>query len=766
VAKTLRTVLTGKRGCVDHPHVHRFLTPCLLTLAGCYLSITKEESGASNGSALGATSAGGNTSGSGVTSGETSGDTGGTSGGTASGSSGEASGGSSGGTQGTSGGTGTPLPTGPCGPGTYWAGDVCVVSCSDPVLLSIGGLSTADGLHCLLSDGGLGYCADATCLVPGDPNNCGGLGVSCPAPWSCTAASNRSFCTDGQGGEFQCDRATCPATAPVCFGVGCAAPCSPSSDNQACGDNLGGLGFCCAGVCHLGDGVVDDAGNLDPDPENCGGCGLHCGPGTTCLSLNGLPGEGCVSVGTCYPNESSNCFLPDGGAGACCDRQCVVTAFDCGPVASCAGAADGDQCNLPFEQGDGTLGQCCGSVCMDLQDPDNCGICGVRCGAEAYCAGGYCHPLLDCALGGANSAPDSPPFENIGNCRTDAGALGACCGPICKDLGADPLNCGSCGGTCPVGGVCSRIGLYACVDDGGALLSCPNDAPCPTGTNCVGGACFAPTCDGTQSFCDFNGEPGLCCGAQCTRGDHCGVCPAGALPGPYGSSCIRDGGPACGPGAVCPAGTICSIALEECISWTFCPPSLHTPGLRDCTLMGPSIYGQCCGDTCADLSQDPNNCGGCGVVCSTGICTSVGCLPASPTSDCKVSCPLSSVCFGGECIGGLSQNAALPFCLAEDGTIGIYCGEGACAHPIDDAQNCGSCGNACGPGQSCVAGSCTGRPNCGLGRQYQYCDLAAGQGFVCCPGLGCIDTSADPNNCGDCGVICRPDQSCVAGSCN
>jgi hypothetical protein len=40
-----------------------------------------------------------------------------------------------------------------------------------------------------------------------------------------------------------------------------------------------------------------------------------------------------------------------------------------------------------------------------------------------------------------------------------------------------------------------------------------------------------------------------------------------------------------------------------------------------------------------------------------------------------------------------------------------------------------------------------------------------------CPGTtkdcsgGCVNTNADPLNCGDCGIVCAPNQLCVAGGC-
>jgi MYXO-CTERM domain-containing protein len=47
-------------------------------------------------------------------------------------------------------------------------------------------------------------------------------------------------------------------------------------------------------------------------------------------------------------------------------------------------------------------------------------------------------------------------------------------------------------------------------------------------------------------------------------------------------------------------------------------------------------------------------------------------------------------------------------CLCAAGTLDC---EGTCVDPQTDPGHCGACGNACGPEQSCVDGTCTGGPN-------------------------------------------------------
>lgn len=78
---------------------------------------------------------------------------------------------------------------------------------------------------------------------------------------------------------------------------------------------------------------------------------------------------------------------------------------------------------------------------------------------------------------------------------------------------------------------------------------------------------------------------------------------------------------------------------------------------------------------------------------------------------------------------------------------------------FDDEKNCGSCGNVCAPGESCHQGVC------GCGAPQIDC------------GGECVDVSRDMQNCGACGVRCasNPDgcnplvpntaQACIAGEC-
>ncbi|GAC1600100.1 MAG: hypothetical protein NVS4B10_11680 [Myxococcales bacterium] len=87
----------------------------------------------------------------------------------------------------------------------------------------------------------------------------------------------------------------------------------------------------------------------------------------------------------------------------------------------------------------------------------------------------------------------------------------------------------------------------------------------------------------------------------------------------------------------------------------------------------------------------------------------------------------ASACAGPECVGG------------------TQCGS-ACTTLGTDPRNCGTCGNACGLGESCTGGSCS----CAAGKKC---------------GGSCTDLGSDAKNCGACGHACTADESCAGGVC-
>ena len=152
-----------------------------------------------------------------------------------------------------------------------------------------------------------------------------------------------------------------------------------------------------------------------------------------------------------------------------------------------------------------------GLVHRCLDDPSNCGQCGIACSQGAACVAGVCQ--LQC------------------------GANHSICGGACIDETSDPNNCGSCGNSCGssvpcVGGVCSCAGNQSdcagfCVDETSDNSNCGGcDTVCGAGTTCQGGTC---QCANGGARCNGN------CVLTQSDANNCGWC-----------------------GNVCPAGEVCS----------------------------------------------------------------------------------------------------------------------------------------------------------------------------------------------------------------
>ena len=119
--------------------------------------------------------------------------------------------------------------------------------------------------------------------------------------------------------------------------------------------------------------------------------------------------------------------------------------------------------------------------------------------------------------------------------------------------------------------------------------------------------------------------------------------------------------------------------------------------------------------------------------------------------------------------------------------------DGTCVQYLTDPNNCGACGNACTPGETCSGGECTpcppGLTRCGeacvdLNSDPDYCgsctSFPCGEG-ACCNGgscvtpcdpgfllIGdqCVDPTSDNENCGTYGNVCGPGTCCVEGHCS
>lgn len=293
-------------------------------------------------------------------------------------------------------------------------------------------------------------------------------------------------------------------------------------------------------------------------------------------------------------------------------------------MASCAGddpaGADCGGCSS------GNL--CCevagvGPMCRDTQtDSTHCGGCGIRCAAGQTCSGGTCQGSVPAdGSVGLDSGPSM--------CGSACTSSQRCCGSSCVDRqvtsGTDGRanssfrNCNGCGNACNMdrASACSvPLGM-----GGTPRCLCGNSPECAAGFVCAAGAGGAFTCINTQTDRNNCGRVGnVCPGAETCSG---GVCGCGSI--------------------TCGAGT------------------------------------SCCGGACIPTDSDPNNCGGCDIVCGAQ---------------------------GTSCEGGMCKCGSGPACRK---TMGTDKGQICCANSCVDNNDshCGACDNACEGGMmnTCIVGS-------------------------------------------------------------
>jgi hypothetical protein len=715
---------------------------------------------------------------------------------TGTGTTGTGTAGSSSGTAGTTSGAstgGTTGPGGPCAPEGRWFGDVCAAAdCAKAALGTPCALDGGFGIYGLR----FGICGPTSCLASNfdyDPFNCGAYGIVCPNGYICQPVSG-CVTPPPDYRAVDCQTASCPARSHCVEHTGCLADfCYFDTQAMAClqdgGPILYGTHYaCCGSAC----------AEITADPQNCGNCGLTCTQGQFCV------GGACVTAATCGPSENNQiCALPDGGEGKCCLDACIDPQTDFANCGSCSSSCrDGGICShdgCGFSSADcpaGTtavVGQrcvptscfadslgtactddagasllCCDGGCIDVfrNDPQNCGGCGVTCAPGSKCVFGRCDALSDCS-----STATLFPYCFL----PGVDYLGVCCAGTCLSTEQDDLNCGSCGVACPLGSTCFNAG---CITDGGAAASC--DAGCPIGTLCAQGTCAPAQCSqasqGEVCAADAGSSPALgnCCEGSCldVRADpnNCGGC---GVRCPVGTSCANSNCQTGCSGAPCPTGMACNLRFGppgfcQTLTCTGVPEGATCDfGMPYAGVEAVYAYGDyCCGSACTDLNQDPQNCGVCGGVCVSGICSFGYCLEPNPPGGCLQTCVPETACVRGVCVDShCAVNSSGGSCLAEDGTIGVCCFLGGCGHLRDDPQNCGLCGIVCPAGQTCSGGTCSGSPACGPGHMGQLCDLDGGLSFFCCPGFGCTDTAFDLNNCGACGYACPVGTSCQGGVC-
>ncbi len=158
----------------------------------------------------------------------------------------------------------------------------------------------------------------------------------------------------------------------------------------------------------------------------------------------------------------------------------------------------------------------CGSSCADLKsDDNNCGGCGMACGAGEMCADSQCVPGAATEDGGLPDGGDDvdagdddagislpPRCSGDGSPDTCVCGIGEIkCGTTCRNAGSDPNHCGSCGLSCGPGGFCVS---------GECLPACD-----PPLSQCSGQCVDLETDPRNCGFCGNVCESGLCAEGEC-----------------------------------------------------------------------------------------------------------------------------------------------------------------------------------------------------------------------------------------------------------
>jgi hypothetical protein len=259
------------------------------------------------------------------------------------------------------------------------------------------------------------------------------VGTECPAPYA-TCAEGPSFKC---GQNLLTDPENCGACGASCVGF------QPRHMSASCAN--GTCAYECLtvpddqGVNHVFkdcDGRLENGCEIDVtiDPANCGACGHACAAGVECLMGKcGCP-DGKVD---CY-GHCRDLRIEDGNCGAC-GNACPYNPVDgCSPRPPHTGYGCADsqcgvlKCYPGYLDCNGDLKNGCSSDGCEVNilgaNPDNCGACGVKCGAGQECRN------------------DGFGFQCLTTCEI-AGLTR--CGSSCRDLLSDHGNCGACSNFCP-----------------------------------------------------------------------------------------------------------------------------------------------------------------------------------------------------------------------------------------------------------------------------------------------------------------------------
>lgn len=580
------------------------------------------------------------------------------------------------------------------------------------------------------------------------------VGLVGSTQWACSSDQSSGNEPTGVGGSTGGSGGT---TAP---GGDCVAPllmcdevCVDATTNAAhCGDCSVACSVpqqhCAAGACACSAGFSPcgaTCADLTSDPLNCGACGVSCG------------GQFCSPAGC-----TDQCAAPLQACGQSC-VDVTVSASHCGGCNQ--PCADGETCQ-------GGVCSCgggqslCGTECIDLQsNPAHCGGCNTPC-ASGSCTSGACdgEPSGSGGTGGVSTGgTGGTTTGGAGGTATvacDGGEID--CWGACVDPQTDPDNCGTCGTACPTG-------------------EC-NAGECP-----VVKLCYAKTAIVQPLIADWESYDGTSAldswgfAFNAASGDEAAV-----YAGPY---TYDDGSGTPTMSMVTGHESDYSISLANAQAtewggavglWMSCVDASEFDGVsfwvRGDAPTGTATLTLAMEDTAEPDAVDPAGGGTC-----LADCTSAQVEFPVTTAWTEMKIPWGSFAPGtaggapvpvtGDNITGFAWQVSLAYMAdpADDTSyipapsaygleiddirfIGeeactageMLCGVG-CVDPNVDPDNCGGCGTVCDPSQTCTGGACT-----------------CPEGYTICNDE-CVNTSIDSQHCGGCDSPCS--GQCSAGSC-
>ncbi|MDP1920448.1 MAG: hypothetical protein Q8L14_29660 [Myxococcales bacterium] len=344
---------------------------------------------------------------------------------------------------------------------------------------------------------------------------------------------------------------------------------------------------------------------------------------------------------------------------------------------------------------------------------------------------------------GATQVPCGP-----SSCQGCCDAQGSCVAtPSAQQCGSGGNQCSACGAgaICLVGSCSMPQGTGGGVAGGGSAGG--STAGGDAGGSAAGGSAGGSTAGGSAGGSTAGGSAG-----GSTAGGSAGGSTAGGSAG--GSTAGGSAGGSTAGGSA--GGSTAGGSAGGSTAGGSAGGSTADAGLPAC---GGTL--SLCGTTCLDTLSDENNCGGCGVQCSSGrVCNSGTCMPL-PT-DCVVA---------GGCAPGFSCNPVTRMC-APGCRINSECPTGATCNTSSSTCSCPTgqhlCGQACVPnaavtscGGSCAV--CPAQPNASpVCLNASSCDFACNAGFLRC-GNACTTCNPPPNAVGTCANGTTCDFTCNQG---